>query len=111
MIVMPSAESLIAIGQVDAASGTQRAITVEKVLAETLEGGASATDIDALLATLSNGGSGENPALGQLASQHGEGVPAWDMGAASGLPDMHVMATAPDMAVFHHDAVQPAING
>jgi hypothetical protein len=111
MIVMPSAESLIAIGQAEAAGGTQRAITVEKVLAETLEGGASGTDIDALLARLSNGGSDENPALGQLASQQGEGVPAWDMVPAGGLPDMHVVATAQDMAVFHHDAVQPAING
>jgi hypothetical protein len=111
MIVMPSAESLMAIGQADAAGGTQRAITVEKVLAETLEGGASGTDIDALLARLSNGGSDGNPGLGQLASQDGEGVPAWDMVPAGGLPDMHVVATAQDMAVFHHDAVQPAING
>ncbi|MDQ3079248.1 MAG: Ig-like domain-containing protein, partial [Pseudomonadota bacterium] len=111
MIVMPSAESLVAIGQADAANGTQRGIAVEKVLAETLEGGAGGTDIDALLARLSSSGSDENPALGQLASQHGEGVPAWDMAAAGGLPDMHVAATAQDMAVFHHDAVQPAING
>jgi hypothetical protein len=110
MIVMPSAESFMAVDAADA-SGGQRAVTVEKVLAEALLGGTGGGDIDALLAGLPGHGSGENPALGALATPQGEGVSAWDMGAAGHLSAILSANIVADMTVFHHDAVQPAING
>jgi hypothetical protein len=84
---------------------------VEKVLAEALHGGAGGGEIEALLAGLPGHGSGENPALAALASPQGDGVSAWDMGAAGHLSAMLATNSVADMAVFHHDAVQPAING
>jgi hypothetical protein len=109
MIVIPSIEGLAA---ADAAHdiGAQRAGAIENVLAEALDGGAGGGDIDAILASLPNLGGG-NPALEALASQHGAGVSGWDMG-----PDTHLSASlitniVVDMTTFHHDAVQPVING
>jgi hypothetical protein len=109
MIVMPSAEAFMAV-QGDA-SGSQRAITVEKVLAEALHGGTGGGDIDALLAGLPGHGSGENLALAALATPHGEGVSAWDMADGGHLSAVLAANIVADMTVFHHDAVQPAING
>jgi hypothetical protein len=110
MIVLPSAEAFIATEAADA-SGVQRGVTVEKVLAEALHGGTGGGEIDALLAALPGHGSGENPALAALATPQGEGVSAWDMGAAGHLSAVLAANIVADMTVFHHDAVQPAING
>jgi len=109
MIVMPSAEAFMAFEGTE--SGTQRATTVEKVLAEALHGGSGGGDIDALLAALPGHASGENPALAALATPHGENVSAWDMGAGGHLSAILSANIVADMTVFHHDAVQPAING
>jgi hypothetical protein len=108
MIVLPSADSFAAVEGTD---GSQRGITVEKVLAEALHGGTGGGDIDALLAALPGHGSGENAALAALATPQGEGVSAWDMGSEAGLSGVHMANIVADMTVFHHDAVQPAING
>jgi hypothetical protein len=109
MIVMPSAESFMAIDGGN--SGTQRAITVEKVLAEALHGGGGGGEIDTLLAALPGHASGENPALAALATPQGEDVSAWDMGAGGHLSAILSANIVADMTVFHHVAVQPAING
>lgn len=83
---------------------------VGAVVGEVLDGGASGGDIDALLAALPANGGG-NAALDLVASPQGESVSGWDMG-----PDGHLSATlltniVPDMSAFHHDAIQPAVNG
>jgi hypothetical protein len=109
MILLPSLESFMAVDK--DASGAKPAVTVEKILAEALHGGAGGGEIDALLATLPGHGGGENPALAALATPQGEGVSAWDTGAAGHLSAMLATNTVADMTVFHHDAVQPAING
>jgi hypothetical protein len=109
MIVLPSVESFMAV-EGDAA-GSQRAITVEKVLAEALHGGAAGGKIDALLASLAGDGNGDNPALAALASRQGEGVSAWDMADGGHLSSIMATNNVADMTLFHHDAVQPAING
>jgi hypothetical protein len=110
MIVLPSAEAFMAVEGADA-SGAQRGVSVEKVLAEALHGGAAGGEIDALLAGLPGHGGGENPALAALATPQGEGVSAWDMGAGGHLSAILSANIVADMTVFHHDAVQPAING
>ena len=111
MIVLPSAESLGTMVAEAAAGGGQKAIAVEKILAEALHGGAGNDALDAILAHLPNDGSGENPALAALATPYSGDVSGWDMGAAGGLSATSMTNIAVDMAVFHHDAVQPAING
>ncbi len=111
MIVMPTAESLAAFDNGGVESGGQKAITVEKVVADALAGGAGGGGIDALLASLPGHVNGGNAALEALATHEGEGVPGWDMGAAGTLSASQHTNIAADMAAFHHDAVQPAING
>jgi hypothetical protein len=84
---------------------------VEQILADALQGGGSAPNIDALLDGLPGGGIGEIAGLHQLASRAGEHVPAWDMGHGGGFTfDVASIITSEAM-VLHHDAVQPVANG
>ncbi len=109
MIVLPTAEAYEAVDGGQALSGGQRSVTVEKILADTLQGGAG--DVDAILAGIPSHGISENAALGALASANGEGVSGWDTGAAGHLSATILTNIVADMTAFHHDAVQPAING
>jgi hypothetical protein len=110
-VVIPSPEALAAMAAAPEVAGAERAATVERVVAEALQGGSGGDAIDAALASLPHHGEGGNAALLALATQHGAGVSGWDMG-----PDGHLSADLMtnivlDMPAFHHDAVQPAING
>ena len=51
-----------------------------------------------------------DPALGALAMRNGDDVPGWDIGSGTHLSAI-MPSTIADLAAYHHDAVQPAING
>ncbi len=105
---MPSAEALQAAGLTgDAKQGG----SVEQIVAEALGGGSAAETVDAILDALA-GANGNPGAIADLASPPAAAVPAWDMathGAFSGGADM--MFNGQHVAIQHHDAVQPVING
>jgi hypothetical protein len=117
-VVAPTIAPVIEIPAIEAFAAAQdghdvggaKAATLGSIVAEVLHGGAGGGEIDALLAALPSHG-GENAALDALASQSGETVPGWDMGPADHLSAAMMTNIVTDMTVFHHDAVQPAING
>ncbi len=110
MFVMPTAEALESLaGQ--AGDGVQRSGTVEKVVAEALEGGAEGDLIAAILSHLLGGRDGHDAALDALATPGGDAVPGRDMGQVGYFQTEALMNIGTDVSAFHHDAVQPAING
>jgi hypothetical protein len=110
-IVIPSTEALESMAAASDIANAQRGLTVDRVIAEALDGGAGGDMVDAALAALTEHGGGGNSALLALASHDGTGVSAWDMGPAGHLSADLITNIVMDVSTFHHDAVQPAING
>ncbi|MDQ3074561.1 MAG: hypothetical protein M3Q88_02960, partial [Pseudomonadota bacterium] len=110
MIVLPEAASMAFIAN-RAMDGEPRTITVEKILADALDGGGGGSDIDALLAALPGHAGRANTALDMLATPNGEDVSVWDMTLQGDLSVSMVTNISAEMIAFHHDAVQPVING
>ena len=107
MVAMPAAEALAAAGLT---GGSQHGGSVERVLAEALGGAGHAPTIDALLQSLPGQAFG-NAGLDALATHGGGNVPTWDMGATGGFNPGADMMIRMDVAMLHHDAVQPVVNG
>ena len=122
---MPSAEMLQAVTNVagvqhggaveqviaDAVSGVQQGGAVEQVLAEAL-GHNNAPTVDGLLQGLPGGGaSGEMSAILNGSSANVGAVSGWDMGVHGAFGPTADMLFKMDVSTFHHDAVQPAVNG
>ncbi len=103
---MPSAEALQAAAGDDDAQGGD----VEAVLADALGEGAAPT-VDALLASLPGGENGGHAGLSDVASHGAGGVPGWDMGGSGAYDSASHMLFNLNVAQFHQDAVQPAVNG
>ncbi|HJS41506.1 MAG TPA: DUF5801 repeats-in-toxin domain-containing protein, partial [Sphingomicrobium sp.] len=104
-VAMVSADALMP--QV-AGVNAQTTGAVEQILADALQGGGSAPDIDALLNALPGGA---NVGLQNLATQAGDHVPTWDMGHGDVFTfDVASIITMQAMAL-HPDAVQPVANG
>jgi len=104
---MPSAEALQAAG---VGGNGEHGGGVEQILAEALGQGNATDAIDALLNALP-GGNGGAEAIANLASQDAGFVPAWDMAMYGAIGAGHDMMFKMDVANFHHDAVQPVVNG
>ena len=119
MLHMPAPATTMDVGMVSAESlmpqvagvNAQTTGAVEQILADALQGGGSAPNIDALLNGLPGGGLGEIAGLHQLASRGGEHVPAWDMGHGGGFTFDVASIITTEAMVLHHDAVQPVANG
>ncbi len=110
MVVMPTAEALESLAG-EAGAGIEQSGTLGKVLAEALEGGAGHDLIAAILARLPGARNGQNEALDALASPVGDAVPGRDMGQVGTFQVDALMNIGTDVAAFHHDAVQPIMNG
>jgi hypothetical protein len=107
-VAMPTGESLMpAEGGVTAeANGS-----VAQIIADALNGGASAPSIDALLGALPGQGLGENAGLNGLATQLGDDVPNGDMGHGGVFTFDAAAIITSEAIVLHHDAIQPVANG
>ena len=105
-VAMASAEVAT---EASVADNAQQGGEVDKIVADAL-GEGSSPDVDALLADLP-GGNGGLQALAKLATQGEEAVSGWDMGNHGAVGAGFDMMFKVDVAVHHHDAVQPAVNG
>jgi len=125
-VSMPSAEALIAAGVV---GHGQQGGAVEKIVAEAL--GHAAPTVDALLEAVNSGGQQANHPEIQAALQglpgggaggamsevlngtsgHAGNVSSWDMSSHGAFGATADMMFKMDVASFHHDAVQPVVNG
>jgi hypothetical protein len=119
---MPSAEALVAAGL---AGNAQHGGAVEQIVAEALGNAAPTVDAlleavngngqQAILEALSNvpdgGAGGDMSAILNGTSGLGVGVSSWDMSSHGAFGATADMMFKMDVASFHQDAVQPAVNG
>jgi VCBS repeat-containing protein len=119
---MPSAEALVAAGLI---GNAQHGGAVEQIVAEALGNAAPTVDAlleavngneqQAILEALSNvpdgGAGGDMSAILHGTSGLGVGVSSWDIGSHGAFGATADMMFKMDVASFHHDAVQPAVNG
>ena len=85
MIVIPSVEAFAAGRRQRMTSAVQSAATVDKVVAEALDGGAGGGDIDAMLASLPDQAAAEMRRSTRWQARQARACRAWDMGPAGHL--------------------------